>query len=97
MGKAIKDFKCKVTKKIYRTGSTYDGDRLEELQQLGYVTAPESEDQEDKDQEDPNQQNDNTEWPKHNGGGNYVLSNGEKIKGKDAAVAAQAKIDASGN
>lgn len=35
------------------------------------------------------------EWPKHAGGGYYELSNGEKVKGKDAAVAAQAEIDAS--
>ncbi len=34
-----------------------------------------------------------TEWPKHVGGGYYQLSNGEKIKGKDEAAEAQAKID----
>lgn len=34
-------------------------------------------------------------WPKHVGGGHYELSNGEKVKGKEDAVAAQAEIDAS--
>ena len=37
------------------------------------------------------------EWPKHLGGGHYELSNGEKVKGKDDAVAAQAEIDALGS
>lgn len=37
------------------------------------------------------------EWPKHVSDGHYELSNGEKVKGKDAAVAAQAEIDASGS
>ncbi len=37
------------------------------------------------------------EWPKHVGGGHYELSNGEKVKGKEGAVAAQAEIDASGS
>ena len=34
------------------------------------------------------------EWPKHAGGGYYELSNGDKVKGKDAAIAAQTEIDA---
>ena len=77
MAKVLKDFKCKVTKQVFRKGDSYEGDRAEELQELGYVEAEE------------------VSWPKHLGGGNYELSNGEKIKGKDAALAAQAEIDAS--
>ncbi|HYE11360.1 MAG TPA: hypothetical protein VEF53_14405 [Patescibacteria group bacterium] len=38
-----------------------------------------------------------SEFPKHVGGGNYELSNGEKIKGKEAALKAQAELDAAGN
>lgn len=33
-----------------------------------------------------------TEFPKHVGGGLYLLSNGEKIKGKDAALEAEEKL-----
>ena len=36
-------------------------------------------------------------WPKHVGGGHYELSNGDKVKGKEAAAAAQAELDALGN
>lgn len=35
---------------------------------------------------------DESEWPKHVGGGYYELSNGEKVKGKEAAFEAQALI-----
>lgn len=80
----LKDFKCKETKKVYRKGSRYTGKRLEELQVLGYVSGK------------PKKQAD-TEWPKHIGGGHYELSNREKVKGKDAAIAAQAEIEASGS
>jgi len=38
-----------------------------------------------------------TEWPKQLGGGYYELSTGEKVRGKDAAIAAQAEINASGS
>ncbi|MDF1510873.1 hypothetical protein PZE06_22320 [Robertmurraya sp. DFI.2.37] len=31
--------------------------------------------------------------PEHVGGGYYLLSNGEKIKGKDAAIKAEAKLE----
>jgi len=37
------------------------------------------------------------EWPKQVGGGYYELSNGEKVRGKDVAIAAQAEIEASGS
>jgi hypothetical protein len=37
----LKDFKCKVTKRTYRFGDVYDGDRVEELQALGYVADEE--------------------------------------------------------
>ena len=35
------------------------------------------------------------DFPKHTGGGYYELSNGEKVKGKDAAIIAQAGFDTS--
>jgi len=40
MVRVLKDFRCKVTKCVYRVGDEYDGDRAEELQALGYA-APE--------------------------------------------------------
>jgi len=43
MAKVLKDFRCKVTKSIYRKGETYDGDRTEELVRLGYVSVEEGE------------------------------------------------------
>ena len=38
---------------------------------------------------DDNNQVANSEFPKHTGGGYYELSNGEKVKGKDAAIEAE--------
>jgi hypothetical protein len=35
--KVIKDFRCKVTKKLYKKGMNYQGDRGDELASLGYV------------------------------------------------------------
>lgn len=34
------------------------------------------------------------EWPKHIGGGVYELSNGDRVKGKEAAIKAQDEINA---
>lgn len=34
----------------------------------------------------------NDEFPRHLGGGHYVLSNGEKIKGKDEALKAEEEL-----
>lgn len=39
-------------------------------------------------------EDDTPEFPQHVGGGTYELSNGEKVKGKDAAIKAQAELDA---
>lgn len=44
------------------------------------VEDPENEDQEDQ------------EFPTHKGGGNYELSNGEKVRGKAAAIEAEDKL-----
>jgi len=46
-------------------------------------------------QSDTQQGEPDSKFPKHIGGGVYELSNGEKVKGKDAAIAAQAELDAS--
>lgn len=39
--KVLKDFRCKITKRVYHAGDEYDGNRAEELQKLGYVAADE--------------------------------------------------------
>lgn len=39
MAKVLKDFRCKVTKRVYRVGEQYYGGRTEELVRLGYVAA----------------------------------------------------------
>lgn len=88
MNIVLKDFRCKVTGNIYKTGTFYVGERLEELQELGYVEKEESQDMEDEN----GSVDEYSEWPKHVGGGYYILSNGEKIKGKDKALEAQAAI-----
>lgn len=41
VAKVLKDFRCKVAKRVYRAGDEYDGDRTEELQSLGYVVVEE--------------------------------------------------------
>jgi len=81
MAKVISGFKCRYTDKIYHVGDEYDGEHLEEMQKKGYVEKEVSVIEE------------KPEWPKHVGGGVYQLSNGDKVKGKDAAIAAQAEID----
>lgn len=80
MAKVISGFKCPYTKKVYHFGDEYDGNYLEEMQKKGYVEK--SVVTEEK-----------PEWPKHIGGGVYQLSNGDKVKGKEAAIAAQVDID----
>ena len=37
MARVLKTFRCKVTKRVYQAGSEYDGDRVAELQALGFV------------------------------------------------------------
>lgn len=78
--KATKDFKCRITQRIFRKGQLYEGDREAELDELGYL---------EKDEDD-----DSDIWPKHRGAGVFELSDGTKVKGKEAAHEAQAAIDA---
>lgn len=84
MPKVIGGFKCPYTKRIYHVGDEYDGKYLKEMQEKGYV-------------EKTTLNNEKPEWPKHIGAGVYELSNGEKVKGKEAAIIAQAEIDAGVN
>jgi hypothetical protein len=46
----------------------------------------------DQEPEGSNQSPEESEFPKHTGGPWYVLSNGEKIQGKEEAIAAEAEL-----
>ncbi|MNY55410.1 hypothetical protein D3C86_1913840 [compost metagenome] len=83
----MKVFRDKETGKRYVVGDSYTGidERIGELQDLGYIgeeTKP------DEDSADGSL--------KDVGGGNYELPNGEKIKGKKAALEALKKLESGG-
>ncbi|GBF73060.1 hypothetical protein PA598K_01345 [Paenibacillus sp. 598K] len=83
-----KVFRDKNTGKRYPVGSVYtgeDAERIEELQEKGYLA---DEPVESKAPEDP------AEELKQVGKGVYELPNGEKVKGKEAALEALAKLNA---
>jgi hypothetical protein len=99
----IRSFRDKEDKlRTYRRGNTFPAkgevgqERIDELSgqdnDVGYAlikkvgTDPEP-------QEDPKENPKvESEFPKHTGGAWYELSNGEKIQGKDEAVAAEAEL-----
>ena len=56
-----------------RFGFETSAERVEELQNLGYIGI--TEETEDTDEE----------YPRHTGGGYYELSNGDKVQGKEEA------------
>ena len=55
---------------------------------------PEAEEPEAEEPEAEEPEAEEPEHPKHTGGGYYELSDGSKVKGKKAAVEAQAALDA---
>ncbi|MCD5001186.1 hypothetical protein IV487_01745 [Enterococcus saccharolyticus] len=73
--------------RVYQPGELYEGaqstERLEELSgtknKIGKKLIEEIEEVTEAE----------PDFPKHVGGGQYELSNGEKVKGKDAALAAE--------
>lgn len=48
--------------------------------------------EETEDNPNDNKDDDTLEFPKHSGGGWYLLSNGEKIKGKEEAMLAEEEL-----
>jgi hypothetical protein len=82
--KVIKAFRDKVSKKHYGVGSVYEADdkRIEFLQGEGFVGGEVGKK--------------NEGFPKHTGGGYFELSNGEKVKGKDEAAAAEKELTKEG-
>ncbi|WP_197035347.1 hypothetical protein [Rossellomorea vietnamensis] len=91
--------------RVYRKGDTFPAkgkvskERISELlstenkvgkpliEQLG-VESEEG----NKELEESKQSSEESEFPKHTGGPWYVLSNGEKIQGKEEAIAAEAEL-----
>lgn len=80
----VSRFQDKNTKDLFEAGSVYETDdtkRVKFLQEEGYLEKEETSD---------------FEFPKHTGGGYYELSNGESVKGKDKATAAEEDLKKSG-
>jgi hypothetical protein len=74
----IRAFIDKNTKKPYNQGYVYESDNIERIKEL----------------QDKGFLKDvkTDSYPKHTGGGWYELSNGEKVQGKDEAIAAEKKL-----
>lgn len=84
--KVLKRFQDKDTKVLYSPDSFYaneDQERVDFLIKEGYLA-------------ERSQQTETTSFPKHTGGGWYELSNGEKVKGKDEATAAEEGLNKEG-
>lgn len=100
----LKNFRDKETGRLLLAGQSYsheDQARLDNLIELGFLQGAAvgevKDNKEEGGQEDG--QSEGTEedsFPKHTGGGNYELSNGEKVKGKDKALAAEKELEARG-
>ncbi|MGM0864538.1 MAG: hypothetical protein ACQEWF_07695 [Bacillota bacterium] len=102
----LRSFTDKDTQKAYYKGNSYPGEkvskeRLEELttknntqkKVLIEVVGPSNKaDVENSYGEPADQDGQDGEFPKHTGGPWYVLSNGEKIQGKEEAFAAEVEL-----
>jgi hypothetical protein len=81
-----KAFRDKDSMKHHTVGSLYsaDEDRLSFLVDKGFLERENAE------------ESSNENFPKHTGGGYYELSNGEKVKGKEEALAAEEELSKEG-
>lgn len=92
----VRDFKdIQDKKRLNEKGQVYPHEGLEvteerkqELRDKGYIAHVVDE---VKDKEDGEE---TKEFPFHKGGGHYLLSNGESVKGKDEAIEAEEKLKA---
>jgi len=85
--KVKSSFQDKETSKVYKNGDLYQhtsADRVAFLVEKGFLEGSEE------------IVSDNPDFPKHTGGGYYELSNGEKVKGKEDAIAAEQELQKSG-
>lgn len=69
-----------------REGLEVTEERKQELRDKGFTVKVAVDVEKDEDGKEPEEIH---EFPHHKGGGNYVLSNGESVKGKDAAIEAE--------
>lgn len=90
----IKPFRDKYTGDLFGKGDEYfteDEKRAKYLQEWGYIGKEiEKENDEESDKEIENE--DDEDGIKHVGGGYYELPNGEKVKGKQNAIAELEKL-----
>ncbi|WP_130807652.1 hypothetical protein [Senegalia massiliensis] len=88
--KVIRRFYDKREKKIQPIGTIIDvsKERFEEINSTKYGQLVE----EFEEIQDTEETIDNTDFPKHTGGGWYELSNGEKIQGKEEALKAENEL-----
>ncbi|ETT46277.1 hypothetical protein BSK66_25535 [Paenibacillus odorifer] len=78
------DFYDAETGDLVKAGTTFEADEeREEVLRAANVIGKEAKTAADSE-----------EWPKHVGGGTFELSNGERIKGKEAAEEAEEKLKA---
>ena len=84
--KVLISFSDNVEKVIQQEGTVFDltSERFDEIMAANKNLIEEVEGE-----------NDSPYFPRHTGGGYYELSNGEKVKGKDAAIIVQEEIDES--
>ncbi|MBY6276148.1 MULTISPECIES: hypothetical protein [Bacillota] len=90
----IKPFRDKYTGDLFGKGAEYfteDEKRAKYLQEWGYIGKEiKQENDEESDEEIKNE--DDEDGLKHVGGGYYELPNGEKVKGKQNAIAELEKL-----
>lgn len=79
-----------------REGLEVTEEREQLLREKEYIVQIADQEAKEANKEDgeEKQEEKNQEFPMHKGGGNYVLSNGESVKGKDAAIEAEEKLKA---
>ena len=68
-----------------REGLEPTEERIKELQEKRFIGPKVAEEVPEENE---------VEYPLHKGGGNYVLSNGESVKGKEAALEAEEQLKA---
>jgi hypothetical protein len=93
----IKPFRDKYTKDLYGKGDEYfteDEKRAKYLQEWGYIgkEVDPKNDKEEVDDDEKIEDEIEKEGIKHVGGGYYELPNGEKVKGKQNAIAELEKL-----
>lgn len=91
--------------RVYRKGDTFPAKGKVSKERISELLSTENKvgkplieqlrvDSEEADQEpeESKQSSEESEFPKHTGGPWYVLSNGEKIQGKEEALAAESEL-----